>query len=74
MLATRRPEAISALNVLEATVAAIGRSQGAMVEVVLAIGEDRLIARITRRSRDGPGPGPRSGGLRAGQVDFGGPT
>ena len=55
VLATRRPEAISALNVLDATVAAIGRRDGATVEVVLAIGEDRLIARITRRSLAGLG-------------------
>ena len=50
MLAIRRPEAVSALNVIDATVAAIGRNEGAMVEVVLAVGEDRLMARITRRS------------------------
>ena len=60
MLATRRPEAISALNVLDATVAALGRSDGAMVEVALAIGEDRLIARITRRSLAGLGLAPGS--------------
>jgi molybdate transport system ATP-binding protein len=50
MLATVRPEGISALNLLEATVAGIGRSDGAMVEVALAIGDDRLTARITLRS------------------------
>jgi molybdate transport system ATP-binding protein len=50
MLATVRPEGISALNLLVATVAGIGRSDGAMVEVALAIGDDRLTARITMRS------------------------
>ncbi len=50
MIATRRPEAISALNVLEAIIEAIGRGDEANVEVVLRIGADRLLARITRRS------------------------
>ncbi len=50
MIATRRPEAISALNLLEATFAGVGRGEGANVEVALQVGADRLMARITRRS------------------------
>ncbi len=52
VIATRRPEAISALNVLEARVARIGDGDGAgaSVEIALEVGADRLVARITRRS------------------------
>jgi molybdate transport system ATP-binding protein len=54
LLATRRPEAISALNVLLGTVVSIrqadGPGNGAGALVSLQCGEDRLLARITRRS------------------------
>jgi len=51
MVALVRPEAISALNVLPASFEAVLRTDGAQVEVALALGpRDRLIARITRRS------------------------
>lgn len=50
MLATQRPEGISALNILPATVVAlrIGDGPGAIVQ--LRAGQDLLLARITRRS------------------------
>lgn len=50
MLATERPRGISALNVLAATVEEIrlGDGPGAMVQ--LRMGEERLLARVTRRS------------------------
>ncbi len=50
MIATRRPEAISALNILEARFAGVVRDEGASLEVALQVGADRLLARITRRS------------------------
>ncbi|BBK44465.1 molybdenum import ATP-binding protein ModC [Allostella vacuolata] len=50
MLATRRPDGISALNVLEARVAAIGQPHGAAVDVQLDCAGTALVARITRRS------------------------
>jgi molybdate transport system ATP-binding protein len=49
MLALVRPEAVSANNILPATVAAIAED-GANADVQLALVEARLIARITRRS------------------------
>ncbi len=50
MLATERPQGISALNILPATVVAlrIGDGPGAIVQ--LHAGQDLLLARITRRS------------------------
>lgn len=50
MLATVRPRGISALNVLAATVEEIrlGDGPGAMVQ--LRMGEERVLARVTRRS------------------------
>jgi molybdate transport system ATP-binding protein len=50
MLATRRPEGISALNVLEGRVAAIGAAHGAAVDVQVDCSGRLLVARITRRS------------------------
>ncbi len=52
MLALTRPEGISALNILPVTICdlRIGDGPGAMVQ--LALGQDRLLARITRRSAD----------------------
>lgn len=50
ILATRRPEGLSALNILPGVVTALrqGDGPGAMVQV--ALGQDLLLARITRRS------------------------
>jgi len=49
-LALARPEAISMLNVLAGTVAAIGEASGASVDVQLDVAGTALIARITRKS------------------------
>ena len=49
-LAMVRPERISALNVLEGTVTALQPGRGPGMIVRLAVGEDHLLARITRRS------------------------
>lgn len=49
MLALSRPEGVSANNILSATIAAI-EEVGAHADVQLALGDARLIARITRRS------------------------
>lgn len=49
MLALSRPEGVSANNILPATVVAIEEA-GAHADVQLALGQARLIARITRRS------------------------
>lgn len=50
MLALTRPEGISALNILEATVADLRRGDGPGAMVRLAIGDETLLARITARS------------------------
>jgi molybdate transport system ATP-binding protein len=50
MIARVRPQAISALNVLEARFAGVLRAEGASAEVALEVGADRLLARITRHS------------------------
>ena len=50
MLALDRPERISALNILAATVLAVRPGRGPGVIVALAVGEEQLLARITRRS------------------------
>ena len=49
-LATVRPEAISMLNIIPGTVAAIGEPAGASVDVRIDAGGTGLIARITRKS------------------------
>ncbi|MGM0584110.1 MAG: molybdenum ABC transporter ATP-binding protein [Pseudomonadota bacterium] len=49
-LADRRPEGLSALNVLEAVVERVDDGEGAIVELLLRCGDDRLRARVTRRS------------------------
>ena len=61
MLSARRPEGLSALNILEVEVLAIRRGDGPGVIVQLRAGQDRLLARITRRSSDALGlePGTR---------------
>jgi molybdate transport system ATP-binding protein len=50
MLACEEPRAISANNVLPATVAAVRTGDGPQAEVQLACGATRLVARITRAS------------------------
>ena len=50
ILSRRRPEGLSALNVLSATVTGVGAPSGPERTVGLAIGPDRLVARITARS------------------------
>ncbi len=50
MIALSPPEGLSALNVLPGTVAEIGRSDGAIVDIRLDCAGEPLIARLTRRS------------------------
>ena len=51
-LALVRPQQLSIVNVLEASVVALSDEEGPIVDVQLKVGEAPLIARITRRSRD----------------------
>jgi molybdate transport system ATP-binding protein len=51
-LASERPGAMSTRNVLAGRVAAMTEETGPVIDVAIAVGEVRLIARITRRSRD----------------------
>lgn len=51
-LATERPSRISTRNVLCGIVAAMTDEQGPVIEVALDVGQARVMARITRRSRD----------------------
>ena len=50
MVATTRPEGISALNVLAARVTSVEAGDGSQALVRLAHGEDEILARLTRRS------------------------
>jgi molybdate transport system ATP-binding protein len=50
-LATERPAGVSILNVLDARIVAFADETGPVVDLELAVGEARLIARVTRRSR-----------------------
>ncbi len=50
LLARVRPEGLSALNILAATVLVIKMTEGPGALVQLAIGSERVLARITRRS------------------------
>ena len=50
MLSRARPKGLSAQNILPATVRAIRRGDGPGVMVHLAVGDDQLLARITRRA------------------------
>lgn len=52
ILARARPDGLSALNILPVRVLAVRRGDGPGVIVQLRAGEDRLLARITRRSAD----------------------
>jgi molybdate transport system ATP-binding protein len=51
-LALARPEQLSIINVLEASIVAFSAEDGPIVDVHLVVGEAALTARITRRSRD----------------------
>ena len=51
-LALRRPEQISILNILSGRVTSIAGEEESTVDIELAIGTARLVARITRRSRE----------------------
>jgi molybdate transport system ATP-binding protein len=55
ILSRARPEGLSALNVLAGAVAEVRPGQGPGAMVTLTIGDDRLSARITRRSADAMG-------------------
>jgi molybdate transport system ATP-binding protein len=50
MIALERPGAMSALNVIEATVAEIGPMEGPGIEIRLDAGGEALVARLTRYS------------------------
>lgn len=50
ILSTRPPEGLSAQTVLKATITAVHKGQGPGVAVGLAIGSNRLLARITTRA------------------------
>jgi molybdate transport system ATP-binding protein len=52
ILSRSRPEGLSALNILPAEVASLRRGEGPGVVVQLKAGDDRILARITRRSAD----------------------
>ena len=58
ILSREKPDGLSALNVLPGRVAAVRRGEGPGVTVQLIAGEDRLLARITRRSADALGIAP----------------
>ena len=60
MLATTRPEGISALNILPATVREIRMGAGPGALVQLTVGSDLILARITRRSAQALGLTPGS--------------
>jgi molybdate transport system ATP-binding protein len=50
ILSRARPQGLSALNILPATVTAVRRGEGPGVMVYLAMGETEILARITRRA------------------------
>lgn len=50
MLATRRPEGLSALNVLPGKVVEIGAAEGPITELSLDLGGDRILVRVTRQA------------------------
>jgi molybdate transport system ATP-binding protein len=55
MLSLTRPEGVSALNILPATVTALRLGEGPGAVVQLQAGGDLLLARVTRRSAEGMG-------------------
>ncbi len=50
MLATHRPEGLSALNVIPGVIESLLPGDGPGALVVLAVGDEKLLARVTRRS------------------------
>jgi molybdate transport system ATP-binding protein len=52
ILSRLRPEGLSALNILAATVLSLTPVEGAAMLVQLALGDQRILARITRRSAE----------------------
>lgn len=58
MIATRKPEGLSALNVLPGRIADMRFEDGAIVELALDLGGERLLARITRRAAENLGLAP----------------
>jgi molybdate transport system ATP-binding protein len=50
MIATQRPEGLSALNILPGIVAELAEAEGPIVEMRLDCAGDSLVARLTRRS------------------------
>lgn len=63
VLAKTRPEGLSALNILPVTIMAIRQGEGPGMVVQLKAGDDRLLARVTRRSA-------QAMGLASGQKIF----
>lgn len=57
ILSRSRPEGLSALNILTATVTDLRSGDGPGALVQLSVGTDRILARITRRSADALGIG-----------------
>ncbi|MEG6509049.1 molybdenum ABC transporter ATP-binding protein [Methyloligella sp. 2.7D] len=55
MIATKKPQGLSALNILPGTVTEIGQPHGPVIEIALQCGEARLVARLTRHSVDALG-------------------
>jgi molybdate transport system ATP-binding protein len=58
ILSRDRPVGLSALNILQGTISDLRLGDGPGVMVTLAVGEDRLAARITRRSAEALGLAP----------------
>lgn len=58
ILSRDRPVGLSALNILQGTISDLRVGDGPGVMVTLAVGEDRLAARITRRSAEALGLAP----------------
>ena len=55
ILSRARPEGLSALNILAGTITELRPGHGPGAMVVLAVGADRLLARVTRRSAEAMG-------------------
>lgn len=53
LVSTRRPEGLSALNILQAEITRLQTGRGPGVLVQLRCGQDRLLARVTARSAEG---------------------
>ncbi len=63
MLSTHRPEGLSARNILPVTIAGLQSGRGPGIAVVLLLGDQRLLARVTSRSSE-------EMGLASGQQVF----